>query len=172
MPRIPAKIAAASVYVDGAQLPEMAEFEPPEVNFEGADVEAFGLGGTVKTVLVERLEAMECTFKPRSVSGGALRRLLRFGQSAEIDVRFVVSTVDSLTRAARPVGCRCVLRAQPMSVKTPGVKTGSDDASEVKLAVSYYRLVVDGVTVVEADPLNFLLTVDGEDLLAATRLLL
>ncbi len=171
MPRYPAQIAAASCYVDGDMLPDIAEVELPEIEFDSAEIEAFGIAGTLKTVIAERLSAMEVTFKPRSVTG-SLAQMLRIGRATSVDCRFVISSVDAVNRSSTPVGARAVIRCQPMGLKTPNIKPGTDDSSEVKAAVSYYRLAIAGRTVIECDPINFILTVDGEDLLAPVRALL
>ena len=53
---------------------------------------------------------------------------------------------------------------------TPGtVKAGAKMESSVTLSLSYYKIVIDGTTMLEIDKLNGVYIVDGEDILKEVR---
>ncbi len=169
MSSYPAKIEGASCYVDGARLPVMAEVDLPEIEFEEAEIAGMGLSGVLSGVLPGLAKAMEATFKPSGLSSSALRALVRPGQSTEVDVRWVQSKFDDRLRAQRSVPGRAFMVCAPKGFKAGTIKHGRDDAAEVTVAVSYLRIEQDGVTIIEVDPVNQILVVDGTDLLADLR---
>lgn len=62
-----------------------------------------------------------------------------------------------------------VVRGRHEEIDMGEAKTGEPGEFKVKTAVAYYKLVVNGQTLIEDDPLNMVLIVDGVDRLADRR---
>lgn len=62
-----------------------------------------------------------------------------------------------------------VVRGRHEEIDMGEAKTGEPGEFKVKTACSYYKLIINGATVIEDDPLNMVLIVDGMDRLAPRR---
>ena len=171
MATIPARISAARGYFDGAQSDGLEEVDLPEVEFGTTEIGNMAVAGAVEVVDPADLMAMSATFKFRALSPDVARALAP-GQSVEVDVRIAVSDRDAATGAVASRGNRAVLRCEAKKLTLPTIKRAQEDLLEVEVSVSYYRLVIDGVTLVEVDPLNFICVTDGVDRLAGLRSIL
>lgn len=91
---------------------------------------------------------------------GAVRAdgvMLRFAGSVQDDSSGNVSAVEIVTRGRH--------EEIDFGEATPG----EDTEHKITTALTYYKLTVDGDTIVEIDLLNMIFIVDGEDLLADHR---
>lgn len=62
-----------------------------------------------------------------------------------------------------------VVRGRHKEIDPGDAKVADKGKFSVKSALSYYKLTVDGVTIIEIDVLNFIFNVNGVDMLAAQR---
>lgn len=91
---------------------------------------------------------------------GAVRAdgvMLRFAGSVQDDSAGTVSAVEIVTRGRH--------EEIDFGEATPG----EDTEHKITTALTYYKLTVDGDTIIEIDLLNMIFIVDGEDLLADHR---
>ncbi|WP_420142383.1 phage major tail tube protein [Sphingomonas sp.] len=110
----------------------------------------------------EALE-MECTINGMAVElyrgfGGTLAgEMLNFTGAYEREDTGEIFAVDVFTRGRYE------------EIEAGEQKLGELNGTKAKLALAYYRLDVDGRTLVEIDPINGVMIVDGFDVLAAQR---
>jgi len=168
MPNIPARISASRGYFDGVQSDGLEEVDLPEVEFGTTEIGNMATTGAVEVTDPADLQAMSATFKFRALSP-EVARVIRPGRTIEVDVRIVTSDRDSSTGAVVSRGNRAVLRCEGKKLATPTIQRTQEDLVEVEVSVSYYKLVLDGEDVVEVDPLNQVVKVNGEDLYADQR---
>lgn len=166
MATYPNKIEGASVYVDGAQLPAMAEVELPEVEFDTEEVSGMGMTGKVEGVLAGLSSAMEATLKPLGFSVQSLSAALTFGRAHEVEVRWFEDATNSVTRDSAGVPGRAFMIARPKGFNPGSVAAGEKAEPEITLAVQYLRVEINGSPLIECDPLNRIMKVNGQDLLA------
>ncbi|USI72698.1 phage major tail tube protein [Sphingomonas morindae] len=95
--------------------------------------------------------------------GPILQVLRQYGTSATL--RFA----GSYEQAGRADGIEVYARGLHEEIDGGESKPGELGAFKVKTTLSYYRLEWNGVPVIEIDPINMVLTVNGVDLLAAHR---
>ena len=91
---------------------------------------------------------------------GAVRAdgvMLRFAGSVQRDDDGGVSSVE------------IVVRGRHEEIDFGEATPGEDTEHKISTACTYYKLSVDGEVITEIDFLNFVFTVDGEDLLAEHR---
>ena len=91
---------------------------------------------------------------------GAVRAdgvMLRFAGSVQRDDDGGVSAVE------------IVVRGRHEEIDFGEATPGEDSEHKISTACTYYKLSVDGEVITEIDCLNFVFTVDGEDLLAEHR---
>jgi hypothetical protein len=62
-----------------------------------------------------------------------------------------------------------VVRGRHSEIDFGSAKAGEDTEFKVKTACSYYKLSINGATVIEIDLLNMVEVIDGTDRLAAQR---
>ncbi|SNS20626.1 hypothetical protein SAMN06295912_102262 [Sphingomonas laterariae] len=102
--------------------------------------------------------------------GGPIRQI--FGQYglmtiAGVGLRFVGAYQNDETGAYDAI--EVIVRGRHEEIDPGEAKVGEPGEFKVKSALAYYKLVWNGATVIEIDPINMKLIVDGVDRLAARR---
>lgn len=102
--------------------------------------------------------------------GGPLKEVLGDFASRQLDsvlMRFAGAYQADDT--GETVAIEVYVRGRHEEIEMGEQKTGEGGEFKVKTALSYYRLEWNGEVLIEIDPLNRVLTVNGVDLLADTR---
>lgn len=123
-----------------------------------------GMDGEVKVDLGQ--EAMEMEF----TCGGLMLDVLRqFGvmTAAGVMLRFAGAYQRDDTGAVDKV--EVIVRGRHEEIDMGEAKGGEDTEFKVKSSLAYYKLVVNGRTEIEIDPINMVLIVGGVDRLAERR---
>lgn len=165
---LPKKLKNMNVFNDGISwLGEVAEVQLPKLARKFEDYRAAGMDGAVGVDMgMENLE-MEITaggfitqallqFGSTKV-GGDLPVGLRFAGAYQRDSSGNVSTVEIYTQG----------RIQEMDMGK--AKPGDDTEFKLKYRLTYYRLVEDGIPLIEIDLLNMKFVVGIFDRLAEQR---
>jgi P2 family phage contractile tail tube protein len=71
--------------------------------------------------------------------------------------------------ATKPDAVEIVVRGRHKEIDMGGAKPGDDTAFKVSTTCSYYKLTINGETIIEIDLVNMVEIVNGEDLLASLR---
>ncbi|MFA7597217.1 MAG: phage major tail tube protein, partial [Novosphingobium sp.] len=111
-------------------------------------------------------EAIEFEWK----IGGMLEAVYRqFGAASinALQLRFVGSYQDDNTAQTKAVDI--TVRGRHQEIDPGGAKAGDDTEQTVKTRCAYYKLMIDGETIIEKDELNMLFIVNGVDILAEHR---
>lgn len=165
---LPRKLKNFILFNDGnAYLGEVPEASPPKLSRKMEEYRAGGMNGPIQ--LDHGMEAMEMEW----TAAGYMRTLfaqwgatthdavlLRFAGALQADDTGDVTSVEITVRG----------RHQEIDFGT--AKAGENTEIKVKSALSYYKLVMDGVTVIEIDMVNMIEVVNGVDRLQQTRLAL
>lgn len=112
-------------------------------------------------------------FKPQVINRFNLYRngSVLIGISGEVELPEVTNLTDTLEGSGTVSYSQMSIAVRGV-VKTfsPGtVKAGGKMDSSVTLSLSYYKIVIDGTTMLEIDKLNGVYIVNGKDILKEVR---
>lgn len=162
---LPRKIKNFATFVDGTSyVGEMPEVTLPKLARKTEDYRSGGMNGPVKTD--QGMEGLETELtaagymKELFTSWGTLRHdgvLLRFAGALQGD--------DSENVEALEV----VMRGRFVEIDPGNTKAGEGTALKYKAALSYYKMTINGETLIEIDFVNMIEMVSGVDRLAEVR---
>lgn len=162
---LPRKLKNFVLFADGVSyMGEVPEVSLPKLSRKMEDYRSGGMNAPVK--LDFGMEAMEMDWtaagymKSLFAQWGAVRHdavLLRFAGALQADDS---ETVNSL---------EIIVRGRHSEIDPGTAKPGDNTAIKVKSALSYYKLSMDGQTLIEVDAVNMVEVVDGIDRLAQVR---
>lgn len=162
---LPRKLKNFNVFGDGESfLGQVVELKLPTLTRAMEDYRGGGMSGPVK--IDNGQEALELEHK----YGGFMRSVLRQYGATRHDaaqLRFAGAYQRDDTGATDSV--EIVVRGRHSEIDMGTAKAGDDTEFTVKTACSYYKLMVNGVTVIEIDLVNMIEIVDGVDRLADQR---
>lgn len=156
-----------NMYLNGNScLGQVNEVTPPNLEFEKSEHSTIGSLGT--TELYKKLAKMEATIKWAGPENNVL-----------ISMSNPFTALDIMVRAQKDVYINGTLSGQvpviyyikgTVSSRSSGTfKSGDPKEDETKISVSYYKEVINGQEIIEADIDNYILRVGGEDIMAKRR---
>lgn len=162
---LPRKLKNFNLFNDGVSFVGVAsEIVLPKLTRKMEETRNGGMNGPVDADLgIEKLEA-EHSY------GGIVREIFnQFGLSRVDGVllRFAGAYQRDDTAAVDAV--EVVMRGRHREIDPGNSKAGDDTAFKVTSTLSYYKLTINGETVIEIDLLNMVEMVNGEDRLAEQR---
>jgi len=157
------KLYNANVYVNGTSfLGRAEEVTLPKVQAKMVEHKALGMVGVVETPA--GIEKMEAKIKWSSLYPEVLEYMANPHKALSIQVRASLETYDSTGRIAEvPVVAYMTVQFKNF----PGIGFKHQDNAEVDtdMAVSYYKLQIDGEDYIEVDAYANIWKVKGEDIL-------
>ena len=163
---MPRKLKNFNVFYNGDNyIGRCAEVELPKLTRKTEDLQAGGMNGPVKVDL--GMEGLEINHTWAGFESEIYRQfgiptadgvLLRFSGAYQRDDTAEVDAVE------------IVVRGRHTEIDPGSAKAGDDTELKVKSDLSYYKLTVNGETLVEIDLINFVENVGGIDRLDAFRL--
>lgn len=162
---LPRKLKLMNLFQDGVGYKgEVNEVTLPKLAIKSEDYRAGGmLGDVVIDLGIEKLE-MEVKF------GGFMTEMKAFFGSPNIDgvaLRYAGSYQRDDTGEVDAV--EIVARGRYTEIDDGNAKSGDDTESTYKVALTYYKLIVNGNELIEIDLLNTIYVVNGKDRLAEHR---
>lgn len=162
---LPSKLKYLAVYADGQRyMGETAEATVPKLARTFEDYRGGGMDAAVGIDLGG--EPIEFEWK----AGGLLEQVYRQFGATRIDatqLRFVGSYQDDSTGQTKTVDI--TVRGRHQEIDPGGAKSGDDTEQTTKTRCVYYKMMVNGETLIEKDELNMLFIVNGVDILAEHR---
>lgn len=154
-----------ATFIDGVSyVGEVTEVTLPKLTRK---MEEFRAGGMRLPAKVDHgMEAMETEI----TAGGWLRNALAQFGNARVDgvpLRFAGAVQRDDT--GDYMGVEVYLRGRWEEIDPGSAKAGDATEFKLKMAVNYYRLVIDGEEIIEIDAINMIEKVGGNDLLSAAR---
>lgn len=156
---LPQILQRFNTFIDGDTF--IGETESVELPKLGRVMEAFragGMGGPIDLDMGN--EAIEATI----TMAGVVRRALSGYAQPRADgtqLRFVGAYRSGSTAA--PQAVEAVLRGRYKEVELGAQKAGDKGEHKIKFTATYYKLVIDGQTMIEIDLINGKTVVDGVD---------
>lgn len=161
---LPAKLKNFNFSVDGTSyLGETTEVTQPKLAMR---LEGYRAGGMMAEVDVNMgLEKLEMEFK---IGGHETDLIKLFGGSINSNVfRFNGAYQHDDDDSVDAV--EIVARGRIIEIDEGSSKAGDDTEHSYKVALTYYKLTVNGVDIIEIDTINQIYIVDGKDRLAEIR---
>lgn len=150
---------ADTVYHKGVLIARDVEFELPEITPATADIQATG---KMAAPIPSQLEDMECKITKIGEDKGLKGLISANLQGVTLEFRWVEDEIDHLSAIHRK-GCKAFISGY---IKTfPGMKIspGEVTENEVTIAVTKYKLFVNGDPYYYIDRFNHKVLVGGKD---------
>ena len=169
MNQIPQILQGFNMYVGGSPDPTVVDVELPEITKMTETLSGAGIGGEIEVPIEGNFESMETTINLRVPNSRILATLAAGGHS--LTFRGGIQLQDN--SRATPV-----IRTQPIRVsmnvmsKSFSMGTGTAAAamdSSATYEVTYMRVSIDNMDVIEIDKFNRIFKVNGVDTLAQLR---
>lgn len=162
---LPRKLKNFNVFLNGvSQIGTANEVALTKLTRKLEEFRAAGMNGPVSADLgMEKME-IEHTY------GGFMREVYAQWGATRVDgilLRFAGAYQRDDTGDVDAV--EIVVRGRHSEIDAGNAKAGDDTTFKVTSQLSYYKLVINGATVVEIDLLNMIEIIDGVDMLAAHR---
>lgn len=162
---LPRKLKFFNIFNDGVScIGEAVEIVLPKLARKVEAHRSGGMSGEVDVDLgIEKLE-VEHSY------GGLMREIFNQFGITKIDgvlLRFAGSYQRDDTGEVDAV--EVVMRGRHVEIDPGASKGGDDTVFKVKSSLTYYKLVINGETVIEIDVLNMVEIINGEDRLAEHR---
>ena len=161
-------LVGANVYMDGqtyaGQVEEATMPDPKPVMQE---IKALSMYGKIE--LPHGLDKMSCKLKWNSVSADIIKKAANVFNSIDVMIRSNIAVWANGDKT-QDVPCVAFIRGTSKSGVPPiGLKHQDKSDLETEYAVTYYKLEIGGVPVVEIDFYANVYMVDGVDMLADYR---
>lgn len=156
---LPRVLKNYNLFNDGeSYMGQVEEVTLPKLARKTEDYRGAGMSGTVKLDFGQ--EAIEIEWKAAGFMAGVFRQygLLNIS-GAQLRFAGAYQSDDSVV----PDAVEIVVRGRHTEIDPGKAKAGDKTEFAVKTACSYYKLVVNGETLIEIDPLNGIEKVGGSD---------
>ncbi|RFA31325.1 phage major tail tube protein [Alkalilimnicola ehrlichii] len=162
---LPKKLKNFNLFGDGNNWQgQIAEVVLPTLSRKVEEWSGGGMDGTVEIDLGQEKIEMEWT------AGGLIAEIFDGYGPVDLDgamLRFAGAYVRDDTDET--VAVELVVRGRHREIEMGTAKNGEDNEIKVVTSCSYYKLSIDGDTIVEIDVPGYVFNVRGEDMLAAKR---
>lgn len=155
-----------ALFIDGqGYMGETEEFTPPKIT---SKMEEIRTGGWLSAVEVELgKEKMEASFVMPGFATNVIRKMQN-NTIGGLPFRFAAAAQRDDTNQVSAVTYH--LRGRIKELDQGSFKAGEVNKSTFTIACSYLKIVENGVTVLEFDPIHRIFKVDGNDLLQALNI--
>ena len=162
---LPRKLKNFVLFNDGnSYLGEVDEVTLPKLARKTEDWRSGGMNGPIKADF--GMEGLELEWK----AGGLLRDTLeQFGALKHDAVLLRFAGALQADDSEEVQSLEITVRGRHEEIDPGSAKPGDATQFKVKTALSYYKLAIDGTTVIEIDFVNMIEVVGGEDRLAGVR---
>lgn len=167
--KIPQVINRFNVYRSGSNLVGISgEVELPEITNLTDTIEGAGTGGNLEIPVIGLTDTMDMQIPFTTLSKDAFA-LMNPGQAADLMLNGAIQCMDTGTGKVGYSQMSVAVRGLVKTFTPGSVKAGAKMESSVTLSLSYYKIVIDGTTMLEIDKLNGVYIVNGEDILKEVR---
>ncbi|WP_158935295.1 phage major tail tube protein [Burkholderia sp. S171] len=162
---LPKKLKAFNLFQDGDNYRgEVVEIALPKLSRKMEDYRAGGMNGPIEIDQGQEKISLEWT------CGGIMRAVLeKYGVTKHDGVQLRFAGAYQAEEGTRPDSVEVVVRGRHKEIDFGSAKPGDDTAFKVSTSCSYYKLSINGATIIEIDFINMVEIVNGQDLLADLR---
>ena len=167
--KIPQVVNRYNLYRKGTKLVGLTgEVELPAVTMVTDTLEGAGTGGNMDIPVIGLTENIDIQIPFMSLTKD-LFSLANPVEAEDLTLRGAIQGTDPATGKISYTSIAISMRGTVKEI-TPGtVKSGGKMESSVTMTLSYYKIALDGETVLEIDKLNNVFVVNGDDVLKEVR---
>ncbi len=166
---IPELVNAFNVYLKGNKLVGVSgEVELPELEAMTETIELAGSLGELETPATGHFSSAKMKI-PFAVLHEDLFSLIDTTKPVEITLRGSMQCQDPKTGATDYYPIKIVVRGKATTTTLGVLSKGKKGEPEIELEISYIKVVINNITGLELDKLNFKYVLNGEDMLAKIR---
>lgn len=167
--KIPQVINRFNLYRNGTKLiGTSGEVALPEVTNLTDTIEGAGTGGNLEIPVIGLTDTMNIQIPYTTLSKDAFA-MMNPNEAADLLLSGAIQGMDSGTGKVGYTQLSIAVRGVVKTFTPGSVKAGAKMESSVTLSLSYYKIVIDGTTMLEIDKLNGVYIVNGEDVLREVR---
>lgn len=148
------------------EIEDLTSFSTPEVNFGDGEVSGAGIPGVVNIPDIFNMEAMEASIVAKSFSAGVREAITPDGINLRLN--WATDNVNGKNKTTY-TSYTATIKGRPKGLPGAEIKKSEGMELTVNIAVSYYKLVIDGKVIHEIDPLNGKLIIMGKDYATAVN---
>lgn len=167
--KLPQVINRFNLYKNGNRLIGVAgEVELPEVTNLTDTIEGAGTGGNLEIPVIGLVDTMEMKI-PFTSLGKEAFLFMDPTESADLTLNGAIQCTDSGTGKIGYSQLSIAVRGIVKTFTPGNAKAGAKMDSSVVLSLSYYKIIIDGKTMLEIDKLNNVYIINGKDILQEVR---
>lgn len=167
--KIPQVINRFNMYKNGSKLVGVSgEVSLPEITHLTDTIEGAGTGGNLEIPVIGLLDTMDMEIPYVTLSKEAFA-MIDPGESTDLMLSGAIQCMDSGTGKVGYSQFSVAVRGLVKAFSPGSAKAGAKMESKVTLSLSYYKIVIDGTTMLEIDKLNGVYIVNGKDVLKEVR---
>lgn len=144
------------------------EVELPAVTMITDTLEGAGTGGNMDVPVIGLTDNMEVQVPYMAITKDMMS-MANPNQAADLTLRGAIQGTDPATGKIAYAPIAISMRGIVKEINPGTVKAGAKMESNIALTLSYYKITIDGETILEIDKLNGIFVVNGEDVLKDVR---
>ena len=164
---LPERITGYRAYKDGVDLIGVVDVELPKIQLMSDTLKGAGILGEFETPTVGHTKAMKCKINFRTTNLPMISLLECVGHSLEF--REAIQKYDTASGKRTWDKNRIVVRGFPSEGELEKLESNGANSSSIELTLVYLKYVINDVTALEIDKINYKYVVNGNDTLAEIR---
>lgn len=165
--QVPEKLISYRVYHDGVDLVGTADVDLPDLDAMTEKIKGAGIAGEFDSPTLGHYGSMTLKISWRSLVKSVA--FLSQQKSHALDIRGATQVLDSGTGAYTVVPIKIAVRGTPKKTGLGKLDVGAKMDSSNEFEVSYLKVSINNVDVIEIDKFNYIAKIDGEDALSMVR---
>lgn len=150
-----------SLFEDSVEFMGIVEANLPELVNIMQSVEGAGINGKYESPILGQIEPMTLSLSFRSATASAIK--LAEPRRHNIDLRAAVQQQDPTKGIIKVAKATHSLVVVPKKLSIGKLATATTSGANGEYSVMYYAYYIDGLKMMEIDPLNYIYYINGQD---------
>lgn len=164
---LPERVVGYRAYKNGKDLIGVADVELPKIQYITEAIKGAGILGELETPTTGQTKSLKARITFRTNDTDMINLLDCAGH--DLEFRSAIQKYDQSTGARSFDSHRIVIRGFPSEGELGKLESGASGNSSIELECVYLKYVINDVTVLEIDKLNYKFVVNGNDSLSPVR---
>lgn len=167
MPKRSERVIDYSVFLNGTKYLGTATATLPEITYLVETIKGGGIAGEIEAPSPGQTGVMSLALTWRTMEEAAAELLAP--EIHALDLRASIQTFDTSSGEYKESALKVTVRARPLGLTLGNLETATTMETTNNFSVSYLKVELDQVSVLEIDKYNYVHKVNGKDYLAVTR---
>lgn len=165
--KIPEKLINYSVFKDGTDFLGTADIELPNIEYMTETIKGSGIAGEIESQTIGHTSPLNLKMNWRTIDKDAVK--LAAPKSHSLDFRGSVQQYNSATGTYSTIPIKVTVRANPKNLSLGKMDAGTTMGTSNDFSVSYIKIIVNGIELLEIDKYNYIHKINGKDYLADVK---